>query len=422
MSITLFGIIYLCVLLVAFFLKYKWLAYIYAFSYLFQSSAVFGISGTGMAPYMIAPFALWVKGLFLPSTNTAYSFNLKKIFAVFFIFVVFQGCFSTMLFDGMRVYQVGGLETNLGSAGVPLHFGIRNIYQWYCLGINLLGLYSLYTHRGKIPNNYASHVIIISSIIVVALGLWRYITVNFGGWFPVDFIYSDYFAIDNVEQVTAGLVRFTSIFLEASWCGLFLAVWIWNLFWLNTYNKFVLIAIIVLCIILTLSSTGLMLAMIGFMLFSLINKKIKYLILIVFFLLCAYVFLKSTMFGEFVYYSVFEKTDSVSAESRIGIMDYSWNLFIKTYGLGCGLGSSISSNFVLGLLSQIGILGTFLFTLLLWKVAKKIRFNHCRVLLFPGLLLMIGLFGAGGSLTHPILWLEIILMLSINEDEIVIKK
>lgn len=415
-GITLFGVCYLIIIFFALLGKYERLAYIYALSYLFQSSAVLVVAGTGMQPYTIAPLILWMKGLSLPQLKTNYSLSLRKVFSLFLIFVVLQGLFCTNLFEGLRVYQIGGMETNLGTSGIPLRFGIRNIYQWYCLGVNLLGIYSIYVHRKYLSNKYALNVIVWSAFLVLGLGIWRYLTVNFGGWFPVDFLYSNVFMIDNIEQVISGRIRFTSIFLEASWCGLFLSVWVWNLFLVEGKLKYYIIPLLLICTVLTLSSTGLLLLILGVIIFFVINKKIKYLCFVLIFLFCFFLFLKLSMFGSLVYSALFEKVGSDSADSRIGVMLYSLRLFTETKALGCGLGSSIGANLLLNLLSQLGLAGTLFFCYLLSLLMKNAVLTNCRFILFPVGILILGLCIAGGTLTQPLLWLELVLLMTVSKQ------
>jgi hypothetical protein len=58
---------------------------------------------------------------------------------------------------------------------------------------------------------------------------------------------------------------------------------------------------------------------------------------------------------------VFEKLDSHSGTERSTWNRTAWNAFLDSYGFGVGIGSTIASSFVLVLLSNTGLIGTFLY-------------------------------------------------------------
>jgi hypothetical protein len=99
-----------------------------------------------------------------------------------------------------------------------------------------------------------------------------------------------------------------------------------------------------------------------------------------------------------------EKIGSVSALSRFGADAYAFDLVLKTYGLGVGLGSNRPSSFVAALLSQVGVVGFVLFACAawstLWNLPKADRWIGMAAL---GLLLSMA-FGLP-DLSFPFLWI-----------------
>jgi hypothetical protein len=74
-----------------------------------------------------------------------------------------------------------------------------------------------------------------------------------------------------------------------------------------------------------------------------------------------------SVFGSFfdlVYGSIFEKTGSSSGVERAYWNARSLDAFVATYGLGIGIGSSRASSWIVAVLSQLGVVGTGLITIL----------------------------------------------------------
>jgi hypothetical protein len=63
---------------------------------------------------------------------------------------------------------------------------------------------------------------------------------------------------------------------------------------------------------------------------------------------------------------VLNKAQSSSARERFFWNQVSWQAFVDTWGLGVGLGSSRASSWLVAVLSQLGVVGIALFSLLIW--------------------------------------------------------
>ncbi|WP_280741347.1 hypothetical protein [Polynucleobacter sphagniphilus] len=73
-----------------------------------------------------------------------------------------------------------------------------------------------------------------------------------------------------------------------------------------------------------------------------------------------------------------EKTDTLSAVYRFAADKYSINILIDTYGVGAGLGSNRPSSFLTFLISTLGIVGLFIFIILIFMQIKisLIKINY----------------------------------------------
>ncbi len=65
---------------------------------------------------------------------------------------------------------------------------------------------------------------------------------------------------------------------------------------------------------------------------------------------------------------LFSKADSQSGQERAEWNAVAYKTFLDTFGFGAGLGGARASSFLLVLLSNIGVLGAFLFALFIWSV------------------------------------------------------
>jgi hypothetical protein len=69
-----------------------------------------------------------------------------------------------------------------------------------------------------------------------------------------------------------------------------------------------------------------------------------------------------------------DKSEGMSYLSRVAADQESFAMFTDTYGIGVGLGSSRPASLLMTLLSTVGIVGTALFAMVLYHIAR----------LFPG--------------------------------------
>jgi hypothetical protein len=73
--------------------------------------------------------------------------------------------------------------------------------------------------------------------------------------------------------------------------------------------------------------------------------------------------------------AVFNKLETESGQSRSSWNTQAWVNFVETYGLGVGVGSAYASSIVMVVISNLGIPGSLLFLLFLYKVlvTKKLE-------------------------------------------------
>lgn len=73
---------------------------------------------------------------------------------------------------------------------------------------------------------------------------------------------------------------------------------------------------------------------------------------------------------RFIESTLLHKMDSVSGIERSAWNAHAWENFLGTYGAGVGLGGARASSFILVLLSNVGVVGTLLFTGFVYEVLR----------------------------------------------------
>lgn len=411
MTITAFGFVYFVCTAFAYCKSYNAVAYLFAFSYLFQTSAVLVIGDTGFMPYLFGPVILIMKGLNLKPLNDVGVKNIQKMSVAFIAFVIIQSFVAFLFFDGsVKVYTGGGMESALATGKVPFHFSSKQIIQWLYLVLNMGGLVSLLKHRHYLPIDFSKNIVLCSIIFALLLGFWKYIADNVGGWFPNDFLFNNAsFNLANMQQIIDGKMRFTSLFTEASVCGAFLSLFWWNIFFMQIERKKILLVSTFVCLVLSLASTGFFCMGFGFTLYLLWKRKLKFLCLFILFAIVFYVALQCTGLDEVFFRMTIYKSSSGSAEARSAIMKSGLDLFKDTYAIGCGLGSSTAAGLATTLLGQLGLLGILGFILWLYPVFRFVKKNRKVGMRFCILLCLFGMCISIGYLSYPIFWMELII-------------
>ena len=411
LSITLFGVIYIICAIIAFCRSYQAIATLFAFSYLFQTTAIFSIGNTGFMPYLVTPVLLIVKGLRLKKDVPQDVKNIQNISFFFIAFVIIQSFVAKHFFEGrVMVYEHGSMEAAIAKGMVPYYFSLKQCIQWVYLFLNMGGLVSIIKRRNYLKPYFSRNVVKNSIVFISFIGLWKYVTDNFGGWFPDTFFFNNVsYDLDAIWQNVGGKIRFTSVFIEASICGLFLALFWWNALYIRTKNKIVLLTLSLICLLLTVASTGFFCMLFGLLIYLLKKRNAKFVIALcvmgaVFFFVAQYL----NLFDVVVDMTV-NKSSSSSAEVRSKIMMSGFDILKNTYGLGVGLGAANGSGIALTLLGQIGILGCGLFGVWLYFILKFLKNRQIKMQLCLWVVLF-GMCVSVGYLSFPIFWLELIVV------------
>lgn len=409
--ITPFGVVYSICLIIAFCRSYQAVATVYAFSYLFQTTSILTIGNTGFMPYLIGPVFLIIKGLRLKKEVPQDVKNIQIMSIIFIAFIVIQSFVAKYFFEGkVLVYEQGGMESAIAKGMVPYYFSMKQCIQWVYLVLNMGGLISLIKHKQYLRQNFSRKTIEYAVIFISIIGLWKYIVDNLGGWFPTTFFFNNVsYDLKNVWQSVGGKLRFTSLFVEASICGLFLSVFWWNSLYIKSKNKLFFLFFILICLMLTVSSTGFFCLIFGMFVYLIKKRNAKFIIALSLMSIVFYWIALRLNLLDTIYEMTINKSASSSAEARSEVMFSGLNILKDTDGVGIGLGASNGSGLALTLLGQIGIWGCALFTLWIYFIDKYLRNRHINMQLCLWVLLF-GMCTSVGYLSFPILWLELIIV------------
>ena len=419
LTITSFGILYSIIAIIAFCRSYQAVATIFAFSYLFQTTAIFAIGNTGFMPYLIGPILLIIKGIRLKKEVPQDVKNIQTISFIFIIFIIAQSFIAKYFFEGqVMVYEQGGMETAIAKGMVPYYFSMKQCIQWVYLLLNMGGLISLIKHKQYLNQNFSRKIIEYSVLFISLIGIWKYIADNLGGWFPETFFFNNAsYDLKNLWQSVGGKLRFTSLFVEASICGLFLAVFWWNSLYIKSKNKMFLLTFILVCLMLTVSSTGFFCLLFGLFVYLVKKRNAKFLIALSLMGFIFYWIALQLNLLDVIYDMTINKSSSASTEIRSEIMMSGIKILKDTDGLGVGLGASNGSGLALTLLGQIGILGCFLFILWIFFIVKYLKNRQIKMQLCLWVILF-GMCTSVGYLSFPIFWLELLIICSTHTNTI----
>jgi hypothetical protein len=406
MSISIFGLVFLPIALWVFFSRPHYLVPLLVLSSVFAAASVvdvrLGESVFGLQPFYFTALLVACKALprvlhvsrlkhhLEPSIHKLVSALLR-----FWKWAVLSAFLFPVIFKGTKVIDPRNAITDVAAAlGVEseartLHWGLENLGQAVYLTLCVIALlYVVVSVRDKTQTPLSlkalrTTVFIVSAIAVVqSLAVWR-------GWpFPYDFFNSNPGYAQNYSAMFQDLARVNATFTEASYAGGFMAAAALGLLATRLYGgtvKFSTILLALLALVLTTATTGYAAFLLGgallflYLLRSGLHKastrrliKRSLLASVAIFAVVALLLVGVPQLRQAAIESTFNKADTVSAAARLSLDAYSLKLMYDTYGLGAGLGSNRPSSLGADLLGNIGIIGTVLFAIFLFRLFAQL--------------------------------------------------
>lgn len=313
---------------------------------------------------------------------------VKRILAILFCLVawgVFSSFLNPFLFENISVFSPRlGIDTQVKFGPTALKWSFSNFGQALYLLINfnivLIFLMLVRTKKEFLNVIMKSFKVVIPVMIVIVF--WQVFAKIYGVYFPNDIIYS---VNDRgwSNQTLNGLFRINGTMIEPSVLGGVMASLFICSIWLQQHSSSLIYMIypifIVLCIGFTLSTTGVLSLVILFLAVILkvafrgiIHLKLQRNFLVLFILgvipLSFLYFQFVELVTVFAQSTLVDKLNSGSLENR-SVSNYHSLVVLKdTYGMGSGLGSNRPSSFIFAVLSNLGIIGFILSTVLFFSI------------------------------------------------------
>ncbi|CAI0772337.1 hypothetical protein [Serratia liquefaciens] len=414
MTLTIFGIVWCSIALIFILFPPKYLYVLMLTSCVFQAASVFSLGNLWITPFFFTQilFIIKISPYFL--TN-GISYNLSKVtfyfsILVFFAFVVTFTAPS--LFSGLRVVSpMYSFEVNYATSGTSLRFSMSNVSQICLFIINVITLLMAYRFAPSIIDFNQLYISYYISILIFGLfSFWWLISKD---TLPVDFLYSN----EGYSITALSESRLAGTYSEPSSAGAFIASSLAPL--LFARRKFgVLILGLGMLFLLTLnrSSTAILTAVASFLLFFILRGTNSQRVLIS---ICLVVIMSTIifiLFGDVIFSLYDQKMSSDSGVIRSWSNYLSLSALFDSYFLGLGLGSNRASSLLLTLLTNLGLVGFILFSVVIYYLVKPLFLNRKKpdplffLTLFLGFIL--GAFFSVPDISSPSLWMFLIYVAS----------
>ena len=300
-----------------------------------------------------------------------------------------------VIFKGIEVINPRSVEGDVMAAVAihgdtsPLYFSFANVGQVAYLTLSVVAvLYVVRSSRDAAESLCSLRALRVAIMLVSLIALVQAFADSRGWSFPYQFFNGNPAYLQAFDAESGGVPRVNSTFTEASSAGGFLAASTLGLLatrLLGGPAGVLEIVLAALGLILTTATTGYATILIGIALLLIyfacacLRKRLPRRVLmrsisVVFLAAIGVAFLLASYppLGEAIVASSVDKSDTISFFSRVSVDLYSLDLLFKTYGLGAGLGSNRPSSLVAALLGNVGVIGTLLFILCVFRFVVQL--------------------------------------------------
>ena len=453
MEITVYGYLLIPFLLILVFLKPKYLVYILILALTVQVTSLFNIpslNNYSMQIYRFVTILLSLRLIIHIFCKGSIKLNreVKDILiygGLFTFFTIVWSYLAPIIFAGYPVYPPElGIDYSTVNGPSHLHFSIYNIALggYIILYFFTLVYISILTWTEK-------DIIIIRRIIIICLSMviltsisqvFNYIfgtlditkyfytvttrELNYsliGNFLPIPRVQATYLEPSMLAPFVVGLYSYYlyRTFTKVSYINMFFTIFILLIIILSTSTTaYISLLIMTFLIVMYLSPMKISRCNI------VIRKKNVMLSFTGIFLLCLIMIIAISLtiglqnFIDLINIYVVNKPQTLSFINRTTADLHALNLFFSTYGLGVGLGSNRPSSLLPYLLSQLGIVGTFLFIIFMVKINifcyKALRDTEYFGFFFLIPAVLINQLIAYPDITDPTLWQFIYIALIIS--------
>lgn len=428
MTITIFGIIWLVILFVCLFLPFKYSFGVLILSSIFQSVSVVNFSNNGIYPMLITEAYIIIK-FFLMRRGKEEIANeetkkLLKRLAIFLIVTTILSIISSKVFGNINIYNTR--TKSYIDFGLDLSF-VTRVVTLLC---NIATIYVIYKSNNLLNNKFVVKCFVISITICIAFGFWEFICKKTGNlqYFPYELLYNNISYKQAYNQsLASGNVRMNSTFLEPSYLGSFLVASFFALLATNKHGRYnIILLLLLICLVLNLSGTGLATFIIMTLYYITIYKKFnlkKNQLFVIFFLPVMFLLiLLPTGYMTRIINMIGHKFGSVSGVIRTSADITALKILKSTYLLGGGWSCFRGSSLLLTCLGEVGVIGCALLFLPVYDYIKK-QYNENKGNLYYRfgyiymIAVVISMVLAIPDITFMLFWTPLYYLASMNKNE-----
>jgi heme/copper-type cytochrome/quinol oxidase subunit 4 len=331
----------------------------------------------------IALYCFSYKIVAFPRAARTINFWLKA----FIFYSVISGLTLPFLFAGTDVFSPRlGIDEQVARQ-TPLEFSTSNIAQILYLLFNAIYFMGGLIVASEYKKLKALNLFVYAGYIILFFSIYQKINHSFEIWFPYLIINSNELYVlgggEFVSQIINGSQRLSATFTEASYAGNVLGTYFVYYLLLIYYggvnvSRVLTAAAFLCCTLFTVSSIGYIQVIFGLFYIiynSIKNKKNFSIVASAFVAAVAMAFIFDI---EVFLETTVNKSDSLSFFNRIYSDEFSLGILVDTYYMGVGLGGNRPSSFLTYMFSNVGVIGSLLFGIFLFKIYKlyQTRFSE----------------------------------------------
>lgn len=351
---TLFGIIWLCIIIVAFLYKdIKPMIYVTIIGMLWQSTDFIATDNFSCGPQLVTSMFFILKSI-ISTSKISFKISLRK---------------TMVSFVPLMIYILIGYLKNTQI----------NIFDVVIIYIYIITFYCLKRYTKNVERNSFEKIIFYITLILLIIGAFQIFINVFH--LPKENIIKTLFFNDVSGGDTyyySNSTRFYSTFMEPSYvAGLIVGLFMY--FFLREDNKcrhYIVMALLLIAILLTYSSTAYGTLAIILFLYCLKNIKKRKTWMYIILAVCAIIVIGT--FTDILDEVIFKKSETGSARTRNRWNQYAISIFLEKPITGLGYGTIRASSLFYSLLAELGIIGFGLYLLPIVNICKdlfKVRKN-----------------------------------------------
>ena len=436
---TFLGVVFIPATLFCFLWQPFYLLPLLVISSIFEAGAVFN-SDLGNFNFGIPPFYFVEVFIFLRLVMLV--FSSEKIFprkdarlrAIVVLLCIFWAWSFISAFVMPRAFA--GIQVTAPRSDaeefVPLEWSLSNLAQAGYLTLNCCTLmYAIHVVRSRKQTEQLMKAFYWAIFIVVFVGFAQFFADRLGLDFPYELFNNNVGYGQATGQVVSEVHRINSTFMEPSMAGSYLATAFCGLAAGLLSKKLELLSVlaclfVLVALLLTASSTGLASLAIGVVMLALYfnpfrsrdphKSSVSFWVGLAILSIVGYFVLANTDLGDAIVAMTIAKTETYSFWSRVAKELQALLICANTYGLGVGLGSNRSSGLLPTMLSTVGIVGTSLFAMVLYRIAKLFsgtsKSKSLQITFWALLTMIISEIVAVPDLNRPTMWCLLFIVLS----------